>query len=75
MSYLFFEAEGFWLVVRVVPLSAISFYSALLHKKDAAAIGAMVDTSVPRCKVFCQQLIVFVCNEDGREKRLGSMGV
>jgi len=22
MSYLFFEAEGFWLVVRVVPLSA-----------------------------------------------------
>jgi len=36
----FFEAELLGFMETPFPLSAISFCSALLHKKDAAAIGA-----------------------------------
>ena len=57
MRIYFFEAEQLSFVETPVPLSvvnpdtswAISFYSALLHKKDAAAIGAILEAVVARC--------------------------
>jgi len=48
----FLEAEHLNFVDKPVPLSAISFYSAPLHKKDAAAIGASLETSVLRKKIY-----------------------
>jgi len=45
-----------WLVQKEVPLSAKSFYSALLHKKlhkkDTAAIGAILEASVFRGNIY-----------------------
>ena len=46
--FIFFEAERLCFVEKPVPLSAISFYSTPLHKKDAAAIGASLEASVLR---------------------------
>jgi len=36
----------------LVPLSAKSFCSTTLRKKDTAAIGAILDASILRCKHF-----------------------
>ena len=41
---------------RGSPLSAKSFYSALLHKKDTAAIGAMHPTAVGFFRLLAQAL-------------------
>ena len=46
------EAERVSFVETRVSLSAISFYSALLHKKDAAAIGAILEALDFSWKVF-----------------------
>jgi len=48
----FLEAEHLCFVETSVPLSVKSFYCALLHKKDTAAIGANLKTSVLRADFF-----------------------
>ena len=47
---IFLEAEHLCFVETPVPLSAISFCSVSLHKKDTAAIGARLQSSLLRCK-------------------------
>jgi len=45
---IFFEAGHFWFALASVSLSAKSFYSASLHKKDTTPIEAGFPASVVR---------------------------
>jgi len=55
MLLYFFEAEKLNTIKTLVPLSAKSFCSVSLHKKDTAAIGARLEMTVLR-RSFMKEL-------------------